>query len=157
MPTGRASRYRSRVRAEDAIAGSLAARRSPAARGRIGSVFGGWVVVAGSVAMLVLLATHHLSTKSFWYDEAFSLRIARLAPAELFATLAGREANGALYYVVLSAWRLLGRVHGRDDPAAVTRRAPARWVDGRGARGRPVRDQSLRRPGVGVQLIERTS
>jgi hypothetical protein len=69
----------------------------------------GWAVVAGSVVVLVALGTHNLSTKSFWYDEAMSMRLARMAPADLMRALADREANGSLYFVLLSMWRDLIR------------------------------------------------
>jgi mannosyltransferase len=80
---------------------------------RVGTRHGGWMVVAGSMAVLVLLASYHLSTKSFWYDEAMSLRLARMAPTEFLAAVANREANGTLYFVALSVWRLLGEGEAR--------------------------------------------
>jgi Dolichyl-phosphate-mannose-protein mannosyltransferase len=101
------------VGAEDAIAGGAAAREKMASRARIGGVSAGWLVVAGSMVTLVLLASYHLSTKSFWYDEAFSLHVAGMAPADFLTTLAGREANGSLYYAILAVWRLLGEGEAR--------------------------------------------
>lgn len=68
----------------------------------------GWLIVAGAVVVVVILSVHAITAKSFWYDEAISLKFARMAPDRLFATLTEREANGWLYYAALSVWRSLG-------------------------------------------------
>ena len=73
----------------------------------------GWLVVAVAIGVLVVLAVHDITAKSFWYDEAMSLTLARLAPDRLLAALAGREANGSLYFAVLSVWRMLGEGEAR--------------------------------------------
>jgi mannosyltransferase len=83
------------------------------ARGSTLRIDPAWVAVGVAVAVVVLLSLHAITVKSFWYDEAMSLVFARMAPDQLAATLIGREANGTFYYLVLSAWRLLGEGEAR--------------------------------------------
>ena len=77
------------------------------------SVDRGWLVVVVAVAVATGLALYHLSTKSLWYDETFSIDIARLAPGDMLDTLVRREANGTVHYLALSIWRLLGETEAR--------------------------------------------
>ena len=56
---------------------------------------------------------YRLSTKDFWYDETFSIDMARLAPADMLDTLTRREANGTVHYLALAVWRLLGETEAR--------------------------------------------
>lgn len=59
-----------------------------------------------------LLRIHALTFKSFWLDEGMSVEYARLPSAAFVHTLWTREANMALYYVVLRYWLLMGRSEG---------------------------------------------
>jgi 4-amino-4-deoxy-L-arabinose transferase-like glycosyltransferase len=70
-------------------------------------------VVLVAVLVATGLAMYHLSTKDFWYDETFSIDVARLAPADLLDTLLRREANGTVHYLALAVWRLLGETEAR--------------------------------------------
>jgi hypothetical protein len=49
-----------------------------------------------------------LGHKSFWLDEAFSVELARQAWPEFRRVLAEREANSALYFLLLRLWLPLG-------------------------------------------------
>ena len=51
---------------------------------------------------------HLLAAKSFWFDEGFSAGVARLDWANFLHLLWVREANMALYYVLLKLWMLFG-------------------------------------------------
>jgi len=66
----------------------------------------------GSCLVLLALAVltgawfrfHALAHKSFWFDEGFSVGVARLDWPNLLHLLWLREANMALYYVLLKVW-----------------------------------------------------
>ncbi len=66
--------------------------------------------------LITLLAAfmrlHGLAYKSFWMDEGMSVEYARLPWAVFLKTLWNREANMALYYILLRYWLLLGRSDG---------------------------------------------
>jgi mannosyltransferase len=68
-----------------------------------------------SVLTLVLLSVaaaglrlRFLVRKPFWFDECFSVEVARLRWHDFAALLWRREANMSLYYLVLRAWLHLG-------------------------------------------------
>jgi mannosyltransferase len=68
-----------------------------------------WTLV--SVFSLIFLAAaatalrfHFLTRKPFWFDECFSAVIARLSWHDFLRLLWWREANMALYYVLLRGW-----------------------------------------------------
>jgi mannosyltransferase len=64
------------------------------------------------LALIVLIAAHlrlrFLAAKSFWLDEGVSAEIARLRWSQFFQVLWHREANMALYYVLLHFWMKVG-------------------------------------------------
>jgi mannosyltransferase len=64
------------------------------------------------LALITLIAAHlrlrFLAAKSFWLDEGVSAEIARLRWSQFFQVLWHREANMALYYVLLHFWMKLG-------------------------------------------------
>jgi len=60
------------------------------------------------VALAVFLRVHAIATKSFWVDEGISAGIARLPWKQFFLVLWHREANMALYYLLLHFWMKLG-------------------------------------------------
>jgi mannosyltransferase len=57
----------------------------------------------------VYLRIHLLTAKSFWLDEGFSVMIARLGWSDFWQLLWLREANMALYYLLLHFWMDLGK------------------------------------------------
>ncbi len=67
-----------------------------------------WLIVAGAAAVLLILSIYQINARAFWYDEAVSVTLVRLPFDELLRIVAGDEANGALYYLLLAGWRLLG-------------------------------------------------
>ena len=68
------------------------------------------------MGLIVLVATilrlHALTAKSFWLDEGISVQIARLPWNQLLFALRHREANMALYYLLLRFWLLFGSSEG---------------------------------------------
>ncbi len=53
------------------------------------------VVAAAAIRFL------HLASKPFWFDECFSVEVARIRWSDFLHLLWWREANMALYYVLL--------------------------------------------------------
>jgi len=51
----------------------------------------------------------HLGSKPFWFDECFSVEVARIRWSDFLHLLWWREANMALYYVLLRAWLSLNQ------------------------------------------------
>jgi mannosyltransferase len=70
-------------------------------------------LIAGAATVLRFL---FLARKPFWFDEAFSVEIARLSGHDFVRLLWWREANMSLYYVLLRGW--LG-VHVSSSPTSV--------------------------------------
>jgi len=64
--------------------------------------------LALTVALSAALRFFRLGTKSFWLDEAASATLARLDWHPFWAALFHRQANMALYYVLLRGWIRLG-------------------------------------------------
>ena len=62
------------------------------------------LVAAGTIIRLLLLAR-----KPFWFDETFSVALARMRWWSLLRLLAWREANMSLYYLLLRVWLHLSR------------------------------------------------
>lgn len=64
------------------------------------------------LALIVVIAAHlrfrFLAAKSFWLDEAVSAELARLRWSQFSRVLWHREANMALYYVLLHYWMKFG-------------------------------------------------
>jgi mannosyltransferase len=63
------------------------------------------VLIMGFAAALRI---HALTAKSFWFDETVSVEIARLPWMQFLISLWHREANMALYYVLLHYWLRFG-------------------------------------------------
>src|SRR5258706_11298431 len=68
-----------------------------------------WTLVSAvSLALLAAVATVlrflFLARKPFWFDEAFSVEIARMSWHDFVHLLWWREANMLLYYVLLRGW-----------------------------------------------------
>lgn len=69
-----------------------------------GSAFNGWRMVAvGAVLLAFLLRAVNLGAQSIWYDEAFSLLLARYGYSEIVARTA-RDTMPPLYYWLLHLW-----------------------------------------------------
>ena len=75
----------------------------------------GWISVHPNLLMLLAIVMgaaylrfHLLAYKSFWFDEGFSVGIARLDWPNFLHLLWLREANMALYYVLLKLWLTFG-------------------------------------------------
>ncbi len=81
-----------------------------AKRGSRGEVL---ILLAG-VAVALLLRVAVLDARSLWFDEAFSVAIARLPAAQIWNLIARTDAHPPLYYLLLHVWLLLG-----DSPAIV--------------------------------------
>jgi mannosyltransferase len=64
--------------------------------------------LALTVALSAALRFFRLGTKSFWLDEAASATLARLEWQPFWTALIHRQANMALYYVLLRGWIRLG-------------------------------------------------
>src|SRR5579872_2566508 len=90
---------------------STAADSANAAKG--GTQSPPWTLNAvAALAMLTAAATVlrflFLVRKPFWFDECFSVEVARLRWRDFFQLLWHREANMALYYLLLRGWLHFG-------------------------------------------------
>ena len=71
------------------------------------------LIVGAAMLVLLILSVHQIKAKAFWYDEAVSLANVRLPFDRFVANIAGDEVNGALYWILLAFWRLLGEGEAR--------------------------------------------
>jgi uncharacterized membrane protein len=79
----------------------------------IHSVTGSLTLLLGAIlALAVLLRLFHLSRKTFWLDEWYSIATARLNWSAFVHLMANREANMVLYYALLRLWMRLGGSEG---------------------------------------------
>jgi mannosyltransferase len=60
--------------------------------------------LATLVAIGLALRVSHLTSKPFWFDECFSVELARLRLGSFLRVIWWREANMSLYYALLRAW-----------------------------------------------------
>ena len=67
-------------------------------------------IVAGTALRFLFLAR-----KPFWFEEAYSVEVARLDWSNFLHLLWAREANMSLYYVLLHGWLSLGRGLGQSE------------------------------------------
>jgi len=73
------------------------------------------------IALLLLLATGtavrflFLARKPFWFDECFSVEVARISWGNFLHLLWWREANMSLYYVLLRIWLSFSRYSGQSE------------------------------------------
>lgn len=63
------------------------------------------LLLAAGVAIRLL----NLASKPFWFDECFSVEVARIGWGNFLRLLWWREANMALYYLILRIWLHLGQ------------------------------------------------
>jgi mannosyltransferase len=80
-------------------------------QGRRGSpsqaVSAAWIYPAALTVLVVAGASlrfAHLTSKPFWFDECFSVELARLGWGSFVRVIWWREANMSLYYLLLRAW-----------------------------------------------------
>src|SRR5882672_1934717 len=74
-----------------------------------GSNFVSCVTLAALIAGGTVLRFLFLARKPFWFDECFSVEAARLGWPDFVHLLWWREANMALYYLLLRGWLHFGR------------------------------------------------
>ena len=67
-----------------------------------------WVTLSLLIAWDVVLRVHCLGCKPFWFDETFSVEMARISWRHFGRVLWWREANMSLYYLLLRAWLHFG-------------------------------------------------
>ena len=67
------------------------------------------LVVCLLVVVGAVLRFAHLTSKPFWFDETFSVELARLRWDSFLRVVWWREANMSLYYVLLRAWLHFGQ------------------------------------------------
>ncbi len=68
-----------------------------------------WITLALLLASCLTIRLICLACKPFWFDEAFSVEVARLTWLNFLHLLWWREANMSLYYVLLRVWLDLGQ------------------------------------------------
>lgn len=83
---------------------SSTASASPRSRGWIH-----WAAAALLLAVCAAVRFVSLDRKPFWFDEAFSVEVARLSWPDFLHLLWWREANMSLYYVLLRGWLHFGQ------------------------------------------------
>lgn len=67
-----------------------------------------WLPLGAIMALAAGLRFWHIGARSLWFDEGFSVGLARLAWPDFLRVLWHREANMALYYALLKGWLYLG-------------------------------------------------
>jgi mannosyltransferase len=67
-----------------------------------------WLTLAAVLALAAGLRFHAIAARSLWFDEGFSLGIARLDWWNFAQIIVRREANMVLYYLLLRGWLLFG-------------------------------------------------
>src|ERR1700691_3693043 len=67
-----------------------------------------WLTLTIVTALAAGLRFRFLARKPFWFDECFSVEVARLRWHDLLRLLWWREANMSLYYILLRGWLHFG-------------------------------------------------
>jgi mannosyltransferase len=70
------------------------------------------LVVAGPVAVGLLLAVWNLGAKPFWYDETFEGLLVQRRPLDFARWIVTFETTGALYHAFLWLWKFIGTSEG---------------------------------------------
>jgi len=68
-----------------------------------------WLILLLLLAAGVAVRFLHLVSKPFWFDECFSVEVARIGWGNFLRLLWWREANMSLYYVLLRIWLHFGQ------------------------------------------------
>ena len=63
-----------------------------------------WLGAAAAVAVATGFGLYHLSSRSLWGDEAFSVTLARKPFGEFWHVVAESQTNMSLYYLLLRGW-----------------------------------------------------
>ncbi len=72
------------------------------------------LVLLAGVAAALPLCVAALDARSLWFDEAFSVAIARLPVPQIWNLVARTDAHPPLYYLLLHVWLLLGDMSGGE-------------------------------------------
>ncbi len=67
-----------------------------------------WLILLLLLGATALTRFHCLSCKPFWFDEAFSVEVARIDWRNFLHLMWWREANMSLYYLLLRIWLVFG-------------------------------------------------
>lgn len=67
------------------------------------------LILVPIVGIALSLRFGHLTSKPFWFDECFSVELARLTLGSFLRVIWWREANMSLYYALLRAWLHFGQ------------------------------------------------
>lgn len=73
-----------------------------------------WLVILLLIVAAAAIRFLHLASKPFWFDECFSVEVARIRWGEFLHLLWWREANMALYYVLLRIWLNINHHYGQS-------------------------------------------
>lgn len=68
-----------------------------------------WLTLLLLLAVATAVRFLHLASKPFWFDECFSVEVARIGWSNFLHLLWWREANMALYYALLRIWLHFGQ------------------------------------------------
>lgn len=68
-----------------------------------------WAALSILTAASIAVRLHGLASKPFWFDECFSAEIARIDWRNFLGLMWWREANMALYYLLLKGWLHFGQ------------------------------------------------
>src|SRR3984893_18058892 len=68
-----------------------------------------WLTLLLLLAASVAIRFLHLVSKPFWFDECFSVEVARIGWGNFLRLLWWREANMSLYYLLLRVWLHFGQ------------------------------------------------
>lgn len=74
-----------------------------------------WLTLLVCFTACVVLRIAHLASKPFWFDECFSVELARIDWRNFLHLVWWREANMTLYYLVLRGWLHLVPVPGQSE------------------------------------------
>ena len=74
-----------------------------------------WLTLIVCFAACTALRLAHLANKPFWFDECFSVELARLDWRNFLHLLWWREANMSLYYLLLRGWLALVQTSAQNE------------------------------------------
>ncbi len=66
------------------------------------------LAVGGGVLLAIVLGLHQIGDRNLWFDEAFSVAVARLDGSRLVHTITRGDPSQSFYYVLLHFWIPLG-------------------------------------------------
>lgn len=87
----------------------------PAFKGWEGTKHTHRLVLLTCLVLALSVRFYSIDLNPIWYDEAFGIRVARQAPAQILA-LAGKDNHPPLYYLILHYW-----IHWFGDSAGAVR------------------------------------